>query len=69
MTKKKGGRKKGPPENVAKAQLHVTTKTKQRILDLRKGGDYHENVVVRLLDFWDEGHKESRKHVNKEPEN
>lgn len=52
---------KKKPENVARTQVHVTEITKQRILDLRGGGDYHEDVVVRLLDFWDEHHKEDNK--------
>ena len=41
------------PENVAGQQICVTKRTKQRILDLREGGDTHETVVARILDFYE----------------
>ncbi len=48
-------------KDLAIHQLHVTTKTKERFLTLKEGNDYHEDIVVRLLNFWEEGHKENDK--------
>lgn len=57
------------PEDVSNQLLCVTARTKDRVLNLRKFRDRHEEVVVRLLDFWDEDHEESRKNVREESEN
>ena len=41
-------------EDRASSMLCLTERTKQRILDLRVIGDTHENVVVRILDFYEQ---------------
>lgn len=47
------------PDEVANSQLHVNSKVKDRILAMRKGGDFHNDVVLRLLACWDEHHGEN----------
>ena len=57
------------PENVAGQQICVTKRTKQRILDLREGGEFHENVIVRLLDFWDANRGDGEKSAERKVTN
>ena len=54
--------KRKKPEDRSTQLLCVTSRTKNRVLDLREGGDRHEEVVVRLLEYWD---KENMDNENK----
>lgn len=51
--------KRMKPEDLANQMLCVTARTKKRVLDLREYRDGHEQVLEKLLNFWDEGHKEN----------
>ena len=44
-------------ESIATEAIWITKKSKKRFLDLRVVADTHENVIARLLDFWDESHE------------